>query len=150
MSRSVTFNSYESLERFRLAPAVPGHMVNHTGHQRSHGRGRPLHELSITQSVVDAVCARAAGRPVRSVRIQVGRLTGVVPAAMRFCFELVAEGTVLEGAGLEIEQPAARAHCRTCGADFTLPDPILLCPCGSADVEVTAGRELQILSMEVS
>jgi hydrogenase nickel incorporation protein HypA/HybF len=27
---------------------------------------------------------------------------------------------------------------------------ILLCPCGSADVEVLAGRDLRILSMEVS
>jgi hydrogenase nickel incorporation protein HypA/HybF len=31
-----------------------------------------------------------------------------------------------------------------------VPDVILLCPCGSADVEVVAGRDLKILSMEVS
>ena len=108
-----------------------------------------MHELSITQSVVDAVRERAAGRPVRSVRVQIGRLTAVVPEALRFCFELVAEGTVAQGARLDIDRPAGRAACRTCGADFTLTDPILLCPCGSADVTVTAGRELQILSMEV-
>ena len=33
---------------------------------------------------------------------------------------------------------------------FSLTDLVLLCPCGSADVEVTSGRELRILSMEVS
>jgi hydrogenase nickel incorporation protein HypA/HybF len=68
---------------------------------------------------------------------------------MMFCFELVAAGTVAEGARLEIEQPPGRAHCRSCGADFDLPDPILLCPCGSADVQVISGRELAIVSMEV-
>jgi hydrogenase nickel incorporation protein HypA/HybF len=108
-----------------------------------------MHELAITQSVVDAVCERAAGRPVHSVRVRVGKLTAVVADSMRFCFELVTEGTVLEGARLEIEQPPGSAHCRQCDADFALTDLVLLCPCGSADVMVTSGRELQIMSMEV-
>jgi hydrogenase nickel incorporation protein HypA/HybF len=108
-----------------------------------------MHELSITQNVVDAVCARAAGRPVHSVKIQIGSLTAVVPQAMQFCFEIVVEGTVAEGARLEIEQLPGAGTCRSCGADLTITDNILLCPCGSADVYVTAGRELQILSMEV-
>ena len=43
-----------------------------------------------------------------SVRLRVGRLSGVVPDAMRFCFELVTAGTPLEGAALEIEQPEGR------------------------------------------
>ena len=108
-----------------------------------------MHELSITQSVVDAVCQRAAGRPVHSVKVRVGALTAVVPEAMRFCFDLVVEGTPAEGARLDIEHRPGAARCRTCGGEFALPDLILLCPCGSADVDVTAGRELQILSMEV-
>lgn len=108
-----------------------------------------MHELAITQSVVDAACERAAGRPVRRILVRVGALTAVVPEAMLFCFDLVTEGTVAEGARLDIEQPPGGARCRTCGTDFALADAILLCPCGSADVAVTAGRELQILSMEV-
>lgn len=108
-----------------------------------------MHEMAITQSVVDAVCEHAAGRPVRSIRLQVGRLCAVVPDAMQFCFELVTEGTVAEGARLDIEEPPGRAHCRGCDTDFPLSDLILLCPCGSADVEILAGRELRIMSMEV-
>jgi hydrogenase nickel incorporation protein HypA/HybF len=108
-----------------------------------------MHELSITQSVVDAVCERAGGRTVHSVKVQVGALTAVVPEAMLFCFDLVVEGTVAQGARLDIERRPGAARCRSCGADFVLADLILLCPCGSADVAVTAGRELQILSMEV-
>jgi hydrogenase nickel incorporation protein HypA/HybF len=108
-----------------------------------------MHELSLTQSVVDAVCERAAGRTVHKVTVQVGALTAVVPEAMLFCFDLVTDGTVAAGAALEIRRGSAAAHCRGCGASFVPPDLILLCPCGSADVEVTAGRELQIVSMEV-
>jgi hydrogenase nickel incorporation protein HypA/HybF len=108
-----------------------------------------MHELAITQSVVDAVCERAGERRVRSVQVQVGALTAVVPEAMLFCFDLVAEGTVADGARLDIESCPGAARCRGCGADFAVADLILLCSCGSADVQVTAGRELSILSMEV-
>jgi hydrogenase nickel incorporation protein HypA/HybF len=106
-----------------------------------------MHELAITQSVVDAVTERTGSAPVASVRVRVGRLAGVVPDAMRFCFDLVTAGTPLEGATLEFDQPAGRARCRTCGEDFALADLVLLCPCGSADVEVLAGRELAVASV---
>jgi len=106
-----------------------------------------MHELGITQSVVEAVTERTGRAPVSTVRLRVGRLAGVVPDAMRFCFELVTAGTPLEGATLEFEQPEGRGHCRTCGADFVLADLVLLCTCGSADVEVLAGRELAVASV---
>jgi hydrogenase nickel incorporation protein HypA/HybF len=108
-----------------------------------------MHELSIAQSIVDTVCERAGDRPVRSVMIRVGAFTAVVPEAMRFCFELAVAGTVADGARLDIERRPGTVHCRRCGDDAVIDDLILLCPCGSADVAVTAGRELQIVSMEV-
>jgi hydrogenase nickel incorporation protein HypA/HybF len=106
-----------------------------------------MHELSITQSVVEAVTERTGSAAVVSVRLRVGRLSGVVPDAMRFCFELVTAGTPLEGAVLEFDRPEGRGSCRTCGAEFVLPDAVLLCHCGSADVEVLAGRELAVASV---
>ncbi len=50
--------------------------------------------MAITQSVVDMVVDRTAGRRVASVQLQVGKLAGVVADAMRFCFELATSGTV--------------------------------------------------------
>jgi hydrogenase nickel incorporation protein HypA/HybF len=106
-----------------------------------------VHELGITQNVVDAVTERTGSAPVATVRLRVGRLAGVVPDAMRFCFDLVTAGTPLEGAALEIEQPEGRGRCRACGSAFVLADVVLLCDCGSADVEVLAGRELSVVSV---
>ena len=51
-----------------------------------------MHEMAITQSVVDAVCEHAAGRRVHSVKLEVGELCAVVPDSMLFCFELAAQG----------------------------------------------------------
>jgi hydrogenase nickel incorporation protein HypA/HybF len=109
-----------------------------------------MHEMAITQSVVDAVCEHAAGRRVHSVKLEVGALCAVVPDSMRFCFDMATEGTVADGARLDLNVRPGRAHCRSCDSEFELYDLILLCPCGSADVRVLAGQELKIMSMEVS
>src|SRR5437773_880854 len=67
-----------------------------------------MHELSIAEAIVGIASAHAAGRPVARVEIKVGHLRQVVPSALTFAFELVAQGTVLEGAELAIEAvPAA-------------------------------------------
>lgn len=108
-----------------------------------------MHELSITQSVVEAIVDRVAGARVSRVRLEIGKLSGVVPDSVRFCFDLVTDGTTLQGARLDIEEPSGRAHCTRCGTSFDTDDPIVLCPCGSADVEVLAGQELRIRSVEV-
>ncbi|HZL73827.1 MAG TPA: hydrogenase maturation nickel metallochaperone HypA [Propionibacteriaceae bacterium] len=108
-----------------------------------------MHELAITQSVVDMVAERTDGRQVGLVRLEVGMLSGVVPDAMEFCYELIISGTPLEGSTLVIEQTQGAARCRSCGQDFALNDLILLCPCGSAEVELTAGRELRVVSVEL-
>ena len=108
-----------------------------------------VHELAIAESVVSTVLAHTSGHVVTLVRVRVGGLTAVVPDALTFCFELATAGTSLEGATLEIELLPGRARCRSCHDEFGLADAVLLCACGSADVEVLAGRELDVRSVEV-
>ncbi|MDQ2835994.1 MAG: hydrogenase maturation nickel metallochaperone HypA [Actinomycetota bacterium] len=109
-----------------------------------------MHELAVTQSIVDAVSEYAGDATVSCVRLRVGKLSGVVPHALQFCFELVTEGTTLQGAELIIDEQPGVGHCRGCDSEIALTDLILLCPCGSADVGVTSGRELTIQSIEVA
>ncbi len=109
-----------------------------------------MHELSIAESILDAVRERLPEQHVSVVRVRIGTLTAVVPDALLFCFELAAQGTPLEGARLEIESGEARAHCRQCDHEFVLPDLFLICACGSTDLDVLSGRELQVASVEVA
>ncbi|WIY04134.1 hydrogenase maturation nickel metallochaperone HypA [Amycolatopsis mongoliensis] len=108
-----------------------------------------MHEMSITQSVVDAIVAKLGDATVTSVQLEIGRLSGVVPDSVRFCFDVLCTGTSLEGARLDIAEPPGRARCHDCGEEFALDDFIVLCPCGSANAEVLTGRELRITSVEV-
>jgi hydrogenase nickel incorporation protein HypA/HybF len=112
-------------------------------------RWRSVHELSIAESVIEAVRGRTGTAPINSVRLEVGQLAGVTTDSLRFCFDLATDGTPLSGAALDITEPAGVARCNSCGCDFTVSDLILLCACGSADVSVISGQQLRILSVEV-
>lgn len=111
-----------------------------------------MHEMSIALEVVEQV--EEAVRPegfevVESVRLQIGELAGVVPDALRFCFSLACEGTVLDGAELLTDVVPGRARCVPCDAAWpTGMPPQLCCPrCDGATSELLSGRELRIVSV---
>ena len=108
-----------------------------------------MHELALTQSIVEMVAKHAQGRTVRRVTLEVGKLTCVMPDALRFCFDLVAAGTALDGARLDIREIEARAQCRVCGAEFVQPALSSSCSCGANDYRRISGEELRIKSYEV-
>ena len=109
-----------------------------------------MHELAIAEGVVEVALRHARGRPVAAVELKVGHLRQVVPSALEFAFELVSEGTPLEGAELRMEEVPAAGRCRSCGTDTPLPELPLCCrSCGSPDVEVTRGEELLVDALEL-
>jgi hydrogenase nickel incorporation protein HypA/HybF len=61
-----------------------------------------MHELSITRNIVAIVSEAAEGKRVVRVVLEVGKQAGVMPDAIRFCFEVVSDGTAVQGAALSI------------------------------------------------
>jgi len=110
-----------------------------------------MHELAISEAIVSEVCERVGDTSVVRVVLEIGRLSGVVPDAVRFCFDLAARSTVLEGAALEIMEIPGLARCRSCQAPVALGDcHIGTCAgCGSVDLDVVGGQELRIKCVEV-
>jgi hydrogenase nickel incorporation protein HypA/HybF len=109
-----------------------------------------MHELAIADSVIDIALRHARGRRVTRVELRVGHLRQVVPSALTFAFELVAEGTEVDGAELVIEEMPATVRCRACSTEATLTAFPACCPgCGSLDVDVTGGDELLVDSLEL-
>ena len=109
-----------------------------------------MHELAVTESIVSGVCERVDGAKVVRVVLQIGKLSGVVPDAVRFCFDVCAAGTVMEGAELELLELEGRASCRDCQAEVRLQDIIGLCQCGSANLALLSGDELRVKEVEVA
>lgn len=110
---------------------------------------RAMHELALMESIVTAVEEKIRPAHVTCLRLQIGDLAGVVSDALRFCFDVCARGTCLEGARLEIDAVGGRGRCRRCNAELAMRDFLEICPCGSAELEVLSGQELRIKEVEV-
>jgi len=108
-----------------------------------------MHELGITQSIVEICAERAAGARVTRVTLEIGRLTAVMPDAIRFCFDVCTDGTALGGAVLQIIDIPGRGRCRSCLREMEMNDFLASCECGSIDIECIAGEALRIKNMEV-
>ncbi len=116
-----------------------------------------MHELSIAASVVEIACRyarpvqdEAPAQRVTKIHVQIGYFRQVVPAALAFSFELVAQGTAAEGAALELETVPAVGRCRRCGVESRLSAfPLHCTACSGFDLEIVAGEELIVESLEM-
>jgi hydrogenase nickel incorporation protein HypA/HybF len=109
-----------------------------------------MHELSVATAVLNTALKHSDKRPVSVVNLRVGRMRQVVPDSLRFYFDIVARDTACEGAVLELEEIAVQLRCRACQRSWAPDIPAFRCPeCSSADVEVTAGEELEVQYIEL-
>lgn len=109
-----------------------------------------MHELAVTESIVEACSEHADGARVLRVTLEIGTLSCVMPDALRFCYEVAVAGTPLDGSELEIISIPAVSRCRDCGNDVTMDDILAVCTCGSVNLErPRGGDQLTIKSMEI-
>ncbi|HBC86222.1 MAG TPA: hydrogenase nickel incorporation protein HypA [Lentisphaeria bacterium] len=112
-----------------------------------------MHELALATSLVEqitAVMKYERASKLHSVRISIGRFSGVEKVALKFAFPMAAERTPAAGAKLIVEITDMKLKCRACGKETIAEIPLAKCgKCDSLDVEVVCGRELIIKSMEI-
>ncbi len=96
--------------------------------------------------------AQAAGASrITTLRLRIGKLSGAVPEALEFAWDVVRRGTIAEAAKLEIESVAALCWCATCQAEFDCQDFLNECPrCHNLSGDLRRGRELDIASVEMN
>lgn len=111
-----------------------------------------MHELSVAHAIVATV---TDGLPnpaprVTEVRLLIGGLSGVVPQALEFAYDVAAEGTPLADAALFIERGPIVIDCPTCGEQALESARDFRCPsCGTPCGTVVKGKELEIVSITV-
>lgn len=112
-----------------------------------------MHELSIARSLIEIAEgeAKRLAVEVEAVHVKIGALSGVVDQALLYAYDIAVEGTALEGSRLVIEAVPVRIYCQSCAAEFTLVGiQSFACPqCGLPSGDLRAGRELDIVSLEV-
>jgi hydrogenase nickel incorporation protein HypA/HybF len=112
-----------------------------------------MHEMSVAQNIVDIIREHVTPDKeilVRSVKMKVGEFSGVVRESLEFCFASLTHDTSLGKASLEIENVPIKASCNLCQQSSALEYGVFICPmCGSNDVKLLSGMELQIETIEI-
>lgn len=113
-----------------------------------------MHELSIVEALIDQVerevaASGHAGR-VTKLDVVIGKLSGVCVDSVRFAFELLAPGTIVESAEMHVDEPQAVCCCAGCGARSEIDELTFQCPaCGSEDVSIEGGQEMLLQTIEL-
>lgn len=112
-----------------------------------------MHEMSIAQNIIEIVeeeMAEHGVQEIKAVNIAIGKLAVVAVEQLAFCFSLIINDSKLAGACLNVREVPLSYRCKSCGNEFTAEDITLSCPsCGADELEMTAGRDLVVESLEV-
>ena len=113
-----------------------------------------MHELSITQSMFDIVlkqAEQAKAKKVTKINLVIGAMTGVVGDSVQFYMDFMSKNTIAEGAAVLVKEIPAQAKCLDCHKSFELKEYEWTCPhCGGSSLEIIAGKELFLESIEVT
>jgi hydrogenase nickel insertion protein HypA len=118
--------------------------------------GEIMHEASIALSILDIVqskCQEEGCSSVDSIRVRIGKAAGILPDSLIFAFDSAKDNTVARNATLAIETVPVGGTCHDCKKEFTVEGVqyVFSCPlCGSKSFEITSGREMEIIDMEIN
>ena len=107
-----------------------------------------MHELGLCDALLKMVRGMLKDEgidEVQRITVEVGTLSGVVPAYMADCWEAVTDGTELEGVEFTVDIQQGTAQCMDCDAVFPADVEHLKCPvCGGQKLTPLSGRDLTL------
>jgi len=112
-----------------------------------------MHEMSIAINIVDIAvdtARKSSAKKINEIVVDIGRLAGIIPDSLLFCYDSACKDTIAEGSQLKLNIIQAKAVCDSCGHEFDADSPVPLCPkCENLVLQVSGGRELKIKSINV-
>jgi len=112
-----------------------------------------MHELSIVASLFDILEEKTKekkAKKILSVKLQVGKLSGVVPEFLETAFDIYKKETIASEAKLVIEEVPLKIQCQNCHTEIIKDDYVFICSkCGSKEIKILAGTELLLEKMEL-
>lgn len=113
-----------------------------------------MHEVGIMESTLDIALKHAqqqGASKIHQLTMRVGAMSGVVPDALEFAFDIVVKGTIAEGARLKVDYLPLKCYCPHCRLEFQSDNQFYECPqCHRISSEIRQGKELELSSLEVS
>ena len=112
-----------------------------------------MHELAATENLLHLAleqATQAQARQVTDLYLLNGPLSGISDDSVQFYWDALSRDTLCEGAQLHFEHATASLKCLTCRRAFASDGEPHLCPyCQSGRVQVTAGNNFRLASIEI-
>jgi hydrogenase nickel incorporation protein HypA/HybF len=112
-----------------------------------------MHEISIMLSTLELAevhARKAGGTAISRICLRVGVISGVVPEAMEFAFDVLKRGTMAQDASLEIDRVPSEFRCSACGATVLLQEARFDCPeCYGLLTIGNSGTDLELSHLEI-
>lgn len=112
-----------------------------------------MHELPITENIIKIAgehCSENGGSRVTAIHLVIGDYCGYVGSSIQMYFDVISEGTLCEGARLEMTRVKPKLRCKSCGALFERKPLSFTCPtCGGDGEPSEIGKEFYIESIEI-
>lgn len=113
-----------------------------------------MHELPVTQSILDIAlkhAKKAEAKRITHLHIVMGELSKIVDESVQFYWDMIAEGTIAEGAKLHFRIIPTEFQCMACFQKYHPDDTDdFECPnCGSVGVKILAGEEFSLEAIDV-
>lgn len=112
-----------------------------------------MHELGITEGLLSLAleqATKAQAQRITKIEVVIGQDSDTSEESIRFYFDLLAPGTIAEGATLSFERVATRFRCPHCQRLLSPKEASGGCPnCGERHLELAAGKELYLKSIDV-
>ncbi|CAA0120036.1 Hydrogenase maturation factor HybF [BD1-7 clade bacterium] len=113
-----------------------------------------MHEVSLAENLIECIEQQAQKNRferVEKINVEVGELSCVDPGALEFALQALAEGTVIEGASLEIGIVPGQLQCRACRHTYHANTVYTPCPeCHQTGSKKIGGDDAQLIAIYVA
>jgi hydrogenase nickel incorporation protein HypA/HybF len=113
-----------------------------------------MHELSIAQEILGIIyqyVPNPKDNYVKSVRVEVGKMSNILTDSLTFCFDAITQNTPLMSTKLEIVELPVTITCNNCKKTSEIEPPVFACPeCGSNQIKIISGTEMRVDEIEIN
>jgi hydrogenase nickel incorporation protein HypA/HybF len=112
-----------------------------------------MHEIGIMEHTLAMAITSAKeqnANRINKITMNIGKLSGVIPDALEFAFEVLRQGTIAENATLTIKTIPVVCYCDSCQENFSPPEWFFECPhCHQFSNHILQGKEMELMSVEI-
>ena len=112
-----------------------------------------MHELSITESILDLAlkhAQQANAKQILRIYLVIGNLSSIIDDSVQFYWDIIASGSIAEGATLVFKRTATLVRCLDCGHEYSPDANRFSCErCDSQRIKIIAGEEFYMDAIDI-